>query len=113
MLVFGGNAQAAARIATDLEHLGVQADSVTDESEARSKFFVSGGHRWLLITEDARPGPARRLAHSLRHVDPTLNIMVFGRGFSEQGLGHVHRVRSLHLGSRAGLGAVQRLLATH
>lgn len=85
-------------------------DVVGDLATAGNEFLARGGHDLLLIAPDLAPGRALAAVQRLREIDPDLPVLVFGEEpLRGQEIGHLHRIASFHPGSRAGLGAVQKL----
>ncbi len=111
LLVYAKDRPSAERLASMLEDTGHAVDIATDQSMALNLFYQRGGHAMLLITPSVGSGEAKRLLHSIRAVDPAIEAVVFGdTTLRSVETSKLHRIRTLFPGSRAGIGAVQKIL---
>jgi hypothetical protein len=100
-----------AGLATALGEQEIPIDLVSDLRGARRSFLHRGGHRMLLLAPDLAPATALRITQSLLAVDPTVRVVVFGRELlRQQGDRVFRRLASYHPSSRAGIGAVLRVV---
>ncbi len=111
VLMLASDGPTAVKLGHGLEDLGFAVDHATDLPSAQKKFLERGGHTVLLVAPDIGTGRARATINALRSVDPDLQVIVFGEEIlrDESGPG-LHRVKSFHPGSRAGIGAIQRIV---
>ncbi len=111
LLVLASDGPSAVNLSHGLANLGFAVDHATDLPSAQMKFLERGGHTVLLVAPDVGTGRARAAINALRCVDPDLQVIVFGEQIlrDEKGSG-LHRVKSFHPGSRAGIGAIQRIV---
>ena len=111
VLVLATGAPSVEVLERGLVDQGYIVDVVSTLEEAQQEFLARGGHRLLVVTPEANPALVQRVIENLRGVDPDLPIVLFGddtmRGSS---LSNLHRIRSFHPGSRAGIGAVQKVI---
>lgn len=111
LLVYTRDRLDVARMVSALEDAGHTVDVATDLKSGQGLFLERGGHAMLVITPSVSPGNAKRLLECLRAVDPRIAVVVFGEAvLRSEGPGSVHRIRTFFPGSRAGIGALQRLL---
>lgn len=93
-----------------LADAGVRVDRVASMAESHARFFECGGHDALLVTPEVPAGLSAEVARNLRCLDADLLVMVFGAAqLREPALRRVARLH-YHPGSRAGIGAVLKLL---
>jgi hypothetical protein len=93
---------------------GVTCETAPSLDALREAFLARGGHDALLLAPDVERSQARRAAHALRAVDPGLLVVAFGRDLQRADLPEAAVcLAGLHPTSRAGIGAVLRLLANH
>ncbi len=95
---------------TSLEGMGFRIDQAEDPKSARLAFFQSGGHQILLLAPDVPPGIARQVLESLRQLDPDLPVIAYGDCLTRKPLPTGVTALSLHPSSRAGLGALLRVM---
>ncbi len=94
-----------------LSQEGMQLEIASNLEEVRHSFFRSGGHRMLILGPDLPTTLAQTAAQSLYNLDPELAIVVFGRKLTNCPFaGHVTRVPAFHPSSRAGIGAILKVL---
>ena len=113
LLVLATDGESAESLRLGLEELGFAVDHASDLTEAQDKFLSRGGHTVLVVAPDVGTGRAREAIHALRSVDADLQVIVFGeetlRDVTGPGL---HRIKSFHPGSRAGIGAIQQIVCS-
>lgn len=110
VLVFGTDGESARALTTALEREHLVVDLATDLNELRRIFFARGGHDLLVLLTDKSPNAQRSALSQLRAVDPDLAVVCFGdRAPAET---RVTQLKHYHPGSRAGAGAVLRVLRT-
>ena len=111
ILVFAGEATGAAPLVEGLEAQGYGVDLVTSVQQAQGIFLERGGHALLVVSPDVGTGQALQVIEKLRSVDDGLPIILFGDDvLRDTKLLNVHRIRSFHPGSRAGIGAIQKVI---
>jgi DNA-binding response OmpR family regulator len=111
LLVFATDADAAAGLLAMLADEGYRVDLATECSVAQGLFLDRGGHALLVLTPDVGTGRATQVIQALRAVDAELPVVVFGaETLRETKFGNVHRIRSFHPASRAGVGALRQVL---
>lgn len=111
LLVYAKDRPSAERLALMLEDSGHAVDVATNQSMALNLFYQRGGHAMLLITPSVGSGEAKRVLHSIRAVDPAIEAVVFGDStLRSLETSKLHRIRTLFPGSRAGIGAIQKIL---
>jgi hypothetical protein len=113
LLVFAADADGAAELVSMLSSEGFRADLATGIATARGLFLERGGHALLVVAQGVGPGRAAQVIEALRAVDQDLPVVIFGA--DEQRGGdppHVHRIRSFHPASRAGIGALRQVLCS-
>jgi len=93
-----------------LEQAGFSIDVARDLAGARSMFFGSGGHHFVLVGPDVAPGLASAIVGSLREVDPELPLLSFLPGLERGRKSTRTTAVGFHPGSRAGKGALLRFL---
>lgn len=92
---------------------GVRADFARSLPDLRSAFFARGGHDLLVLLDDVAVCLAERAVTCLRDLDPTIGVVAFGRELARCNLQDpVSRLVEYHPASRAGVGAILRVLAT-
>ncbi len=97
-----------------LEREGIRLEIVANLNEVRQSFFRSGGHKMLILGPDLSPALARAAVDSLHGLDPSLDIVIFGLELTRhEFLGHITRVPAFHPSSRAGVGAILKVMKTH
>jgi hypothetical protein len=96
----------------ELERHGLRFDVARSLEELRSAFFRRGGHDLLLLTPDLSPNFAERAADAVHDLDPNVAVVAFGRELGRATFrGIVTRLPEFHPASRAGVGAVLRVLS--
>ena len=111
LLVYADDRSSVGNLVSVLEKAGHVVDVATDTRMAQGLFLERGGHTMLVMTPSVSPGRAKRLLDSLLAVDPQIPVVVFGDStLRSLGPDKVHRIRSFCPGSRAGIGALQKLL---
>jgi DNA-binding NtrC family response regulator len=113
LLVYTNDHSSVDSLVSMLEQAGHVVDVATDVASAQGLFLQRGGHALLVVTPAVCSGEARRLLDKLRAVDPGIVVVVFGDStLRSLGPDQVHRIRSFFPGSRAGVGAIQKLLCS-
>lgn len=111
LLVYSNDRDSVTSLVSMLEDVGHQVDVATDLASAQGLFLERGGHALIVMAPSVSSGEARRLLGILRSVDPDIAVVVFGDStLRDLGPEKVHRIRSFFPGSRAGIGAIQKLL---
>jgi hypothetical protein len=118
VLALQGALASLGTLATGLRQAGLRVDLVEDLEQLRDAFFSRGGHDALLVGPDVHGPVARRAIECLAEIDQAVQILVFGsRCGPEHDAGTpssvaraVSQATAFHPSSRAGLGAVLRLL---
>ncbi len=111
LLVYANDRTSVDGLVSMLEELGHTVDLATGVAAAQGMFLQRGGHALLIVAPGVGPGDAERLLSQLRAVDPGLPIVVFGESTLRcKGPDQVHRIHGFFPGSRAGIGAIQKLL---
>jgi hypothetical protein len=111
VLVMCGVAARAQRLLASLQRAGAAVDLAGDLGQARERFLARGGHDWLVLLPDVPPALATEAVHDLRALDARLRVVVFGSGqLRECNAARVVRLQAYHPSSRAGIGAVLKLL---
>ncbi len=110
LLALVGSREPLEGLLASLDEMGFGIDLATDPATARRAFFQSGGHQVLILGPDVAPGLAWRVLDSLRGVDPELPVVAYGGPLSRRPLPFGVTALSLHPSSRAGLGALLRVL---
>ena len=95
---------------TSLEEMGFRIDLAEDPQSARLAFFQSGGHQILLLAPDVPPGIARQVLGSLQNLDPDLPVIAYGDCLTRKPLPPGVTALKFHPSSRAGLGALLRVM---
>lgn len=109
LAVLGDNRPMQALIG-HLQESGFGVDIAHDLAAARSMFFGSGGHHFIMVGPDVAPGLAGAIVHSLREVDPELPAITFGPSLERVATPSRTTAVGFHPGSRAGKGALLRFL---
>jgi hypothetical protein len=110
LLVFARDPETATSLCRNLDAVGFTSDPVTTLADAQAAFLQRGGHALLIITPDVPTGRARRLIETLHGVDEKLSTIVFGEEtLRGESFPHLHRIKSFHPSSRAGVGAIQKI----
>ncbi len=110
LLVIARAEQTVATLCSALEQQGIAIDVAGSPAQARDLFLHRGGHRLLVLGPDAGSGMAQQVAHALRSVDPELPVVAFGHGFRDTGIKGLTRIPDFHPSSRAGIGAVLKVI---
>lgn len=96
-----------------LQRTGAVVDLAHDLAQARAVFLARGGHGWLVLLPDVMPALAAEAAHDLRALDDRLHVVVFGvEQLRDCQAARTVRLHAYHPSSRAGIGAVLKLIAT-
>lgn len=113
MLVVSPCAATVQPMLSALHDQSIRGEHVQDVVAARAAFSACGGHRLLVVAPDVTPGAAAEVVDSLRAVDPGLVVALYGNDHLRgRDLERVHRFGSYHLRSRAGIGALLKLLSS-
>ena len=113
VLVFAQDLETACNLCGSLDAVGFGSDPATDIAGAQGSFLERGGHALLVIAPDVSTGTARELVETLRSVDADLTVIVFGEAtLRGAAVPHLHRIKSFHPDSRAGIGAIQKVACT-
>jgi hypothetical protein len=111
LLVIARDEQTVTALCAALEQQGIAIDIAGSAAQARDLFLDRGGHRLLVIGPDVGNGMAQQVLNALRSADPQLPVVAFGpgcfRGNPPDGL---TRIPDFHPSSRAGIGAVLKVL---
>jgi hypothetical protein len=111
VLALGGQSGAIERLAEALRNLGVRTEVTRSLAGLRDAFFRCGGHDVLLLGPDLPAHLARAAARSLAEIAPGLRIVAFGEALQRGDVaGPIVRLQGIHPTSRAGVGAVLRVL---
>ncbi|MCA8942555.1 MAG: hypothetical protein KDB80_08380 [Planctomycetes bacterium] len=111
LLVVCAEPRAGELLADGLARHDLAADIAQTLAEARAAFFRRGGHDAVILV-DVPTSLAERAVHALRDLDPEVAIIAFGRDLVHAELpGTTTRLPELHPSSRAGIGAILRVLA--
>lgn len=111
LLLLGNDDRPARALSGTLLADGWSVDLVSSVETAQDMFLSRGGHTLLVVTPEVPSGLTQRVIERLREVDPDLPILVFGEdSLRDTRLPNVHRIRSFHPTSRAGLGAIRRII---
>lgn len=110
LLVFSTEPARVIELSAALADAGIRVDNATSMAESHARFFECGGHDALLVAPDVPLRLSAAVAHNLRELDDELLLVVFGEAqLREPTLRRVTRL-CYHPTSRAGIGAVLKLL---
>ena len=113
LLVLATDGESTANLRRGLEDLGFVVDHATDLGGAQSKFLERGGHAALVVAPDVGSRRAKEAITALRNVDVDLSVIVFGEDIlRDESTPGLHRIKSFHPGSRAGIGAIQQIVCS-
>ncbi len=113
LLVLANELETATNLCQNLDAIGFTVDATTTIAGAQSLFLERGGHALIVITPDVATGRARDLIRRLHSVDEDLVVAVFGEEtLRGESIAHLHRIKSFHPDSRAGIGAIQKITCT-
>lgn len=111
LLVIARDERTVTPLCAALEQQGIAIDIASTAAQARDLFLARGGHRLLVIGPDAGQGLAQQVLGSLRSADPQLPVVAFGpECFRNNPPDGLTRIPDFHPSSRAGIGALLRIL---
>ena len=103
ILVLASQPEFTGNLRRGFEESGFAVDFTRSVEDGLAAFLDRGGHALLVIWPDVSTGLALQFIESLRAVDATLPVILFGDATLRGVSGHdIFRVRSFHPGSRAG-----------
>ena len=86
-------------------------DRATSIDETRELFLERGGHTMLVISAEVSSNLAQQAIDTLREIDESIPVVVFGElTLRDSATRNLHRIPSFHPSSRAGIGAIQKVL---
>ncbi len=111
LLVIARDERTVTALCAALEQQGIAIDLACSAAQARDLFLDRGGHRLLVVGPDVGQGMAQQVLNALRSADPQLPVVVFGQGCFRSNAPHgLTRIPDFHPSSRAGIGAMLRIL---
>lgn len=112
VLALGIDRDTLAALLRAAHRAGAAGFSAHSVEAARQYFLGRGGLDVLVIAPDTTPHVAETVSRTIWAVDPSVDIVVFGRELLRTAThANVHRIADLHPRSRAGLGALFRHVA--